>query len=178
MEKQITTTVKVGNATVYVIVAAVLFIALFAMLSTNKGDNVSRAETNSLGSLSATENIFDFETISMQKGKVTHQFEVKNNGTQAVIIQKVYTSCMCTQAFIIDAYGKRHGAFGMQGHGGVSSPTSIRVDTGATITVEAIFDPAAHGPSGVGLAQRSIYLETNSLSSPQLELTFQAMVAR
>ncbi|MBI5005441.1 MAG: DUF1573 domain-containing protein [Candidatus Lloydbacteria bacterium] len=178
MEKQITPIVKVGNVTGYVIVATVLFIALFALFSTNKGDSTSRAETNSAGSLSATEDTFDFGTILMQKGKVSHQFEVKNNGTEAVTIQKIYTSCMCTQAFVIDSAGKRHGAFGMQGHGGVSSQTSIRVDAGATITVEAVFDPAAHGPSGVGLAQRSMYLETNSLSSPQLELTFQAMVAR
>ena len=44
--------------------------------------------------------------------------------------------------------------------------------------LEAVFDPAAHGPSGVGLAQRYVYLETNSAKSPKLEISFQAMVTR
>ena len=177
MEKQTAQIIKVEKATGYVIVAAILFIALFAMLSVNKESDASRAEINSASSLSAAESMFDFGTVPMKDGKISHKFEVSNNGAEAITIQKVYTSCMCTEAFIVDASGKQYGAFGMQGHVGASS-ASVSVDPGSSITVEAVFDPAAHGPSGVGLVQRSIYLETNSLSSPKLELSFKATVTR
>ena len=125
--------------------------------------------------LAAYEGNFDFGTIAMNDGVVKHQFEVKNEGTEPVTIGKVYTSCMCTTASIIDARGEQYGAFGMPGHS-VSSLADVTVNPGESITVETVFDPAAHGPSGVGLAQRSVYLETNSQTSPKIELTFRAMV--
>jgi len=63
----------------------------------------------------------------------------------------------------------------MPGHAGPSK-TNITVKPGESVVVETIFDPAAHGPSGVGLAERSVYLESNSQKSPKLELKFSAVV--
>ena len=137
----------------------------------NSGSNVSSASI-----LSALEEKFDFGTISMKDGKVAHKFPVKNSGDEPLVIEKVYTSCMCTVANIIDAQGKSYGAFGMPGHGGGISVAEIEVGAGETVMVEAIFDPAAHGPSGVGLADRVVYLETNSTQSPKVELNFSATV--
>lgn len=136
----------------------------------------SEAAATSLGSLSAEETFFDFGEITMANGKVTHSFEVKNNGTEPLRINKVYTSCMCTTASVIDSFGKKRGVFGMPGH--TSSSADIKVGVGEIIKVDAIFDPNAHGPSGVGLMERSIYVETNSSESPQLELSFRAVVAK
>lgn len=139
----------------------------------------SEAETAySQGVLTAAESDFDFGQILMGNGTVSYKYQVTNNTDSAVRIQKVYTSCMCTTATILDSTGKRIGTFGMPGHGGASPAANVTVGPGETIAVDAVFDPAAHGPSGVGMASRAVFLETNSVISPKLELTFKAMVAR
>lgn len=135
-----------------------------------------RVSTNGASVLAATEDFFDFGTINMRDGKVSRIFSVMNEGEEPVIVQSVYTSCMCTEAYVTDAAGKRHGPFGMPGH--TSPRTNVIVGAGETALVEAVFDPAAHGPSGVGLAERSIYLETNSAEKPRVELKFKAVVTR
>ena len=66
----------------------------------------------------------------------------------------------------------------MPGHKGLRASADMEVPAGESVKVEVIYDPALHGPSGVGLAQRSVYIETNSKVAPRLELKFQAMVAR
>ena len=114
----------------------------------------------------------------MANGDVSYRFKLKNEGDEAVAVKKVYTSCMCTIANILDAFEKKLGVFGMPGHGGASSNANIEIKAGESIIVEAVFNPAAHGPSGVGLAQRSIYLETNSKKSPKVELNFTATVTQ
>ncbi|MBI2109391.1 MAG: DUF1573 domain-containing protein [Parcubacteria group bacterium] len=135
--------------------------------------NVTQA-TSSV--LNAEDTYFDFGVISMRNGVVSHAFKIKNEETETILIKQVYTSCMCTTASIIDISGKKLGTFSMPGHG--SSIANITVPAGESITVEAIFDPNAHGPSGVGLAERVIYLETDSQISPAIELRFSALVTR
>ncbi len=156
--------------------AGAFFLAALIALASNIGSDAREPITYSASALTAEEIRFDFGAISMANGNVSHNFTLKNEGPESVIIEKVYTSCMCTTALITDSSGGKYGEFGMPGH--ANSKTNVEVLPGETVTVEAIFDPAAHGPSGVGLAQRSIYLETNSVASPKLELFFQAMVSR
>lgn len=157
--------------------AAIIFLAgVFNGNKNSQNASVSSAYSNS--ALVVENNNYDFGTISMANGDVSYQFELKNEGEEAVKIEKVYTSCMCTSAAIIDESGKKLGAFGMPGHGGTSSKADIEVKSGETITVEAVFDPTAHGPAGTGLAQRSVYLETNSKKSPKVELNFTAIVTQ
>ncbi len=166
------------NNIAYWIVGIILLAGVGAFVWMGSGgDGTSNTATYSASALSVVEGDFDFGTVVMGNGVVTHNFEVKNDGAETVVVKKVYTSCGCTTAFIIDKTGNRHGEFGMPGHG-MQESVSIDVDPGETITVEAIFDPASHGPSGVGLAQRIIYLESNSQSSPKLELTIQSTVIR
>lgn len=154
--------------------AAVFSAVIFLTQGGGDGNNSSRY---SASALTAFENFFDFKTVSMKDGNVSHKFEVKNEGEELVKIEKIYTSCMCTVASITDGQGRNWGTFGMPGHAGPSK-TNIEVKPGETLTVEAIFDPAAHGPSGVGLAERSVYLETNSQKSPRIELKFTALVTK
>ncbi|MBI2024638.1 MAG: DUF1573 domain-containing protein [Candidatus Harrisonbacteria bacterium] len=151
-------------------------VLIVASLSGGNNSDQKNPDRYSASALSAIEETFDFNTISMRDGNVSHKFEIKNDGTEPVVINKVYTSCMCTVAYVINGSDKKYGPFGMPGH--TSAATQIEVANGETATVEIIFDPAAHGPSGVGLAQRSVYLETNSSVSPTLEFFFQAMVTR
>ena len=157
-------------------IAFLACITAFVVMGNGNSDQTNRAQY-SASVLDALEKTFDFNTISMKDGNVSHQFEIRNDGVEPVVIEKVYTSCMCTTAYITDSSGKRYGEFGMPGHTG-SSGTKIEVAPGEAANVEAIFDPNAHGPSGVGFIQRSVYLETNSAASPKMEFSFQATVVR
>lgn len=168
---------KIKNL-IYLIIGAVSIIATVIFFSINdNGDNSNNSNKIYSNSMLVTgETAFDFKTIFMKNGNVSHTFEFKNEGTESITIEKVYTSCMCTTAFVTDASGTRYGKFGMPGHGGASPLTSIEVKPGESAMLEAVFDPNAHGPSGVGFIERSIYLETNSAKSPKLEFSFQATV--
>lgn len=150
---------------------------IWLAVADDKSQSGSKSSKYSASALTALESNFDFNTISMAGGNVSHRFEVKNEGEELVRIEKVYTSCMCTTASVIDASGNERGPFGMPGHAAPSS-SNIEVKPKETVVVEAVFDPTAHGPSGVGLNQRAIYLETNSAKSPKLALSFQAMVTQ
>lgn len=157
--------------------AAVVLAVSFLIQKINQKGGDENSSKYSASVLAALDNFFDFKTISMKDGKVSHQFEVRNDGAESVRIEKIYTSCMCTSASVTDGSGKKYGPFGMPGmSGGGSGKTNIEVESGKSVIIEALFDPAAHGPSGVGLAERSVYLESNSQKSPKIELKFTAVV--
>lgn len=122
--------------------------------------------------LKSQEQNFDFGTISMVKGSVTHAYTITNTGAEPVTVKKVYTSCMCTTASLTSGE-KTYGPFGMPGHATVPS-IDVSIAPGATAQVEAVFDPAAHGPAGVGPISRVVILE-NSAGKP-LEIGFTANV--
>ncbi|MEK7615964.1 MAG: DUF1573 domain-containing protein [Patescibacteria group bacterium] len=122
--------------------------------------------------LTSSEMKYDFGTISMKDGNISHLFTVTNTGTEAVTVSKLYTSCMCTTASIMNGTEKV-GPFGMPGHAGIPS-IKVVLEPGASTQVEAIFDPNAHGPAGVGKIERVVILE-NSAGKP-LELAFSANV--
>ncbi len=119
---------------------------------------------------------YDFGTIAMKNGLVRQVYKLTNQGQQPITIKKAYTSCMCTKANIISQSGKVTGPFGMPGHGGAVSRANVTIQPGEEFSVESVFDPAAHGPSGIGLANRTIYLETNSSATPKVELKFSVNV--
>lgn len=153
-----------------------IFLAgLTALFVFNRDGGRSDHAVYSASVLSAVENIFDFNTISMKNGEVSHRFEMKNNGEEPVFVEKVYTSCMCTTAFVVDASGKKHGAFGMPGHGPLPK-ANIEVKPGESIFADVIFDPAAHGPQGTGKIKRIVYFETNSRINSKFQLFFEANV--
>lgn len=114
---------------------------------------------------------FDFGEISMAKGSVSKIFTIRNNGDKPAVIDKIYTSCMCTNATLI-LNGKRTGPFGMAGHGFIPR-IKKELSAGEEAQVEVVFDPAAHGPAGVGPIQRAVSVET---SGGGLELEISALV--
>ena len=59
----------------------------------NGGGGGSTTKANSASVLEALESDFDFGTISMKNGNVVKKFEVKNTGSEPIVINKVYTSC-------------------------------------------------------------------------------------
>ncbi|MBW6494803.1 MAG: DUF1573 domain-containing protein [Burkholderiaceae bacterium] len=122
--------------------------------------------------LRSSEYQFDFGSISMAAGKVSHRYYLANGGQDPVVIRKLYTSCMCTTAEFVKGI-RRFGPFGMQGHTDIPS-INQSFAPGERAYVEVVFDPAAHGPAGVGPIERVVTIE-NSAGQP-MQLAFSAYV--
>lgn len=159
----------VSVAVIIIILGGLVWIAR-PNANANNGAAVS---TSANGMLAVEEsNNYDFGSISMKAGNVTHQFKIRNTGTEGITINKMYTSCMCTTAKLFIG-NKQFGPYGMPGHGAI--PTiGQTVNPNEEAMVEVVFDPAAHGPAGVGRIVRNITIE-NSAGHP-VELTFSAVV--
>ena len=128
----------------------------------------------SIGRLTAAETFYDFGSVSMAKGLVAYKFTVTNSDSVPAVVTKLYTSCMCTKA-ALDISGKIWGPFSMlSGHGGAVPAIAAEIAPGQTGDIEAIFDPAAHGPAGIGKIERQIIIEQNG--QPPLSLTIRALV--
>ncbi len=129
--------------------------------------------SESAGVLTFDKSQYDFGKVSMANGKVSKDFILENKSRNNVEVGEVYTSCMCTEAEL--KVGDRiAGPFGMQGHG-LARNANLVVKSGETLTVKAIFDPAAHGPAGVGPIERQIAVYTDTGKEP-IVLNFKAVV--
>lgn len=103
---------------------------------------------------------YDFGPISMIKGNVEHEFAITNTTGADLKITRAETSCMCTKAVLRLPDGKEMGPFSMPGHG-FNPSVNVLVRPDETFIVQAIFDPAAHGPSGIGNIERAVLLTTD-----------------
>ena len=120
----------------------------------------------------AEEPLFDFGSVSMASGLVKHSFVVRNISSEPIKVSKMYTSCMCTKASILYK-DESVGPFGMPGHGFLPS-VDVTIDPNSEAKIEVVFDPAAHGPAGIGPASRSVFIE--SKESAPLTLSFSVNV--
>ena len=165
------------NIAIYIIAVIAIIGGLVWLTRPDK----SGADANyGASSLQTAEGEYDFGTISMAKGKVSKIFAVKNASAQAAFIEKIYTSCMCTEASLIKSspstssgQTSRFGPFGMPGHGLVPKVNQT-LNPGEETQVEVVFDPNAHGPAGVGAIERIVYVEEKERLP--LELKIKAMV--
>ena len=133
-------------------------------ISAEGSEKYHLAKTDSVAgsALTATETFYDFGTISMKNGNVSKIFKVANNGTEDIKVPSLTTSCMCTTAYILNGSGERGRPFGMPGHGGAVPKANAIVKAGDSMDIEVVYDPNAHGPAGVGLIERSVFLEDES----------------
>lgn len=122
--------------------------------------------------LTVSELTHDFGKISMKDGKVAKTFQVLNSGSAPLTIEKIITSCMCTAAFL-DSQSGRKGPFGMPGHN-VVPKVNENVAPGESRSIEVVFDPAAHGPAGVGPITRNVFITDKD--GGEVELTIKAVV--
>ena len=161
------------NKTILLVAIAVLVLGGLVWIARPNSQNSDASSVLSNGTLTVEEaNNFDYGTISMAAGKVTHQFKIKNTGADAVTITKMYTSCMCTTATLLMGE-KKFGPYGMPGHG-ATPKINKAVSPNEEISVDVVFDPAAHGPAGIGRIQRTITIENNA--GQPVELQFVAVV--
>lgn len=153
-------------------IAAVIGILFWLGRSTTTAGKKTSADQLGALSLIAEQKGFDFGEISMAAGKVSYRFKIQNSNDEPYPINQIYTSCMCTSATLL-MNSKRIGPFGMPGHGLAPKINEI-LGAGEEAEVEVAFDPAAHGPAGVGTIERSVFVESEK-GSP-LELSIKATV--
>lgn len=114
--------------------------------------------------------------IPYSGGNLIHVFPIKNSGTKDLKIANITTSCMCTKAYLKQGENKSEG-FGMKGMSASSSWKGI-IKPGETAQIIADFDPAYHGPQGVGSVSRTVSFETNDPNNPYVELSFEGVVIK
>lgn len=152
------------------IILVVIAIGVFALFG---GENSAvlpvKSQVESGSVLTANRTLFDFGTISMKDGTVDTEFIVVNESKESLRIDSIVTSCMCTTAYIIES-GRKRGPYGMPGHGDLVPKANKILAPGEEIKIQVVFDPAAHGPAGVGFADRYIYLVDENGGALELEL--------
>ncbi len=148
---------------VTIAVIGVLVIWLGWVIFDKKSDPVVKTASVGVGELELVgEGDFDFGEILMAGGDVKTNYTLKNTSDEPVTITNAQTSCMCTEANIFDADGKSVGVFGMGGAHGANPRISLEVPAGGEVTVEATYDPMAHGPDATGKLVREVFITTNS----------------
>jgi hypothetical protein len=157
-----------NNKNIIILIAVVILIIIFGGITLVSSSTSSpqafisqnvRAET-----IEATS--FDWGNISISGGDVTKSFTIKNTGTEVLKLFNIKTSCHCTEANItID--GKTSQNFGMSG---VSDWIGV-VQPGKEARLTVIFDPAYHGPQGVGPVTRFVSVDTNDRGNDKITYT-------
>lgn len=129
--------------------------------STGESDksDASLLSVNNSGRLTTMEKTsFDWGDINIEGGKVEHVFTLKNSGEEDLIIKSANTTCMCTTATVEAPDGSASPTFGMH----ESIPWGYPIKPGEDFNVKVVFDPMAHGPTGVGAIQRSVFILSSS----------------
>lgn len=123
--------------------------------------------------IEATERNFDWGNIPINGGNATKTFSIKNTGTDTLQLTGVKTSCTCTKAQVaID--GRTSPYFSMH----ATSSWVGEVAPGKEAQLTVIFDPAFHGPTGVGPMERLISMKTNDAQNPTLEFSLKGVVVK
>lgn len=117
---------------------------------------------------------YELGSVDLNGGLVTKEYEVKNETDQEVVLQKVVTSCMCTQAKV--AIGDKESRFFGMEHPTDKNPSiNYEIPPGKSAKVTVNFDPAAHGPQGVGPFDRVVTLTFSEPAGVE-KLTFSGTV--
>jgi len=153
-----------------IIIIVLIAVAAIGLMAWGYGRTAgpTQAQFNEQGLLKASEAIYDFGTISMANGKVGHLFPITNPTDKDITIGNLQTSCMCTTAYIVDG-GSKEGPFGMPGMGGITATNHV-IPARGTQGIDVVFDPAAHGPAGVGNIDRFVYATEENGGTLQLEI--------
>lgn len=104
---------------------------------------------------------YDFGDVSQKRGIATTFFELKNEGNEDLIIDRLETSCGCTSVSII-YQGNEGPKFGMPGHGINEKVRNwqVVIPSGKTAQVKVYYDPYTHQDFR-GFAIREIYVYSN-----------------
>ena len=116
---------------------------------------------------------YDWGQIDYDGGVAKHVFEIKNGEEAELKLANIKTSCMCTTAQVMTRTGSSP-IFKMH----QTSDWKGVLAAGETAKLEVIFDPAFHGPTGVGPIERIISLETSDPNQPYIEFDLKGVVIK
>ncbi|MBI2420909.1 MAG: DUF1573 domain-containing protein [Candidatus Levybacteria bacterium] len=153
------------------LITAVIIVGAIFVLSSSSAPKISASENAQAYTIDPTS--FDWGNIEYGGGLVEKTFTIKNNGSDTLNLFNVKTSCHCTKARV-EILGKKSPAFGMSG---VSSWLG-EVPPGKEARLTVIFDPAFHGPQGVGPITRFVSVDTNDKGNSKLTFTLTGTVVK
>ncbi len=133
-------------------------------LSSSQAPQVTASQNAKAYTIDATS--ADWGQISMFKGNVAKTFTIKNTGTDTLKLFNIKTSCHCTKANVSIGSDESPN-FGMDSY----SSWVGEVAPGKEAKLSVIFDPAYHGPGGVGPINRFVSVETNDKTNSKLTFT-------
>lgn len=166
-----------GKDTKFIIGAFVFTLALIvglAFLVTSKEKKVSVLSETVAQGIEATPADYDLGEVPIKGGIVTREYEVKNSSGADIELLKIITSCMCTTASVKVGNNETR-FFGMEMAGDKNPFVNLKIKKGETAKVSVRFDPAAHGPEGVGPFDRIVWLY---FDNGMKELTFKGNVVK
>lgn len=149
-----------GKDTKFIIGAFIFTLLLvvgLAFLVSSKEKKTSVLSEVAAEGLTATPTDYDLGEVPINGGIVTKEYEVKNETGGDIELLKIATSCMCTTANA-KVGGDETRFYGMEMAGDKNPILSLKVKNGETAKISVQFDPAAHGPEGVGPFDRIVWL--------------------
>lgn len=152
---------KEGKIVLGIIVGTIILIGGLAYLLTKSSGGGEKdsfiLNSPAQGLMASPSGSMNLGEVPYNGGIVSKIFDIKNTTSDLITLRKITTSCMCTSAkFSID--GKESKFYGMEMNGDLNPIVDYKVPAGATAQVTFNFDPAAHGPQGVGPFDRVITL--------------------
>lgn len=158
-----------------VIISIVLFAIVIlvggVLLLSGGGPTSATITASQNAKATADQRNFDWGKINMKGGNVSKIFTIKNTGTDTLKLTNIKTSCHCTKAQV--KIGNTSSPyFGMNS----VSPWIGEVLPGQEAELEVTFDPAYHGPQGVGPINRLVALETSDKSNSRIEFALTGTV--
>ena len=155
------------------VIVASLILVIGVVVSFSKSSSAPEIIASSNVSAVAASNSHDWGEISMKDGNVEAAFKVKNEGSEILKLYDATTSCTCTTAQLVLGENKSP-LFGMH----AKFDYVLEVPPGETAQIKTVFDPAFHGPTGVGPITRQVTVKTNDALQSQLLFNVSADVTR
>lgn len=115
---------------------------------------------------------YNFGMVSTAKGEVSTLIEISNNGTQALVINNIDTSCGCTSASIVDD-GEEGPRFSMSMHGTNPKNWQQVIPPGKSVQLKVYYNPKVHKDLR-GAVTRSIFIFSNAPRHRKTEVTISA----
>lgn len=149
---------KEGKIIIAIVVGMILLVGglAFAMTKSSGGggdkfiQNVEAAEL-----VASPSGIMNLGQVAYGGGKISKTFEIKNTSDKTVKLRKITTSCMCTTA-TVKIGDKETNSYGMEMNGDLNPLIDYDLPAGGSAFATFVFDPAAHGPQGIGPIDRIV----------------------
>jgi len=151
----------------------ILGLGVWLMAKPTSGSRLQQSAVASGGKAEVPVTSFDWGTIDYGGGDAIAEFIINNPGSGPLSLSEVSTSCMCTTAQII-INDQKSPFFGMH----QKSSWIGQIPPGVQAKLKVVFDPAFHGPSGVGPVVRQVVMKTNDPEHPKLEFNLTGTVVK